>query len=80
MVVNIYKQRWQIEIFFKHLKQRLKVSSFVGTSENAVMIQIWTSLISILLLKYLQKKARYDWNLSNLVSFIRMNIFMKINI
>lgn len=80
LVANIYKQRWQIEIFFKHLKQRLKVSSFVGTSENAVMIQIWTSLIGILLLKYLQKKAKYDWNLSNLVGFIRMNIFVKINI
>lgn len=70
----------QIEIFFKHLKQRLKVSTFVGTSENAVMIQIWTSLIGILLLKYLQKKAKYDWNLSNLAGFIRMNIFVKINI
>lgn len=80
LVANIYKQRWQIEIFFKHLKQRLKVSSFVGTSENAVMIQIWTSLIGILLLKYLQKKAKYNWNLSNLVGFIRMNIFVKINI
>ena len=80
LVANIYKQRWHIEIFFKHLKQRLKVSTFVGTSENAVMIQIWTSLIGILLLKYLQKKAKYNWNLSNLVGFIRMNIFVKINI
>ncbi|WP_205600307.1 hypothetical protein [Sphingobacterium luzhongxinii] len=44
------------------------------------MIQIWTSIIGILLLKYLQKKAKYDWNLSNLVGFIRMNIFVKINI
>ena len=44
------------------------------------MIQIWTSLIGILLLKYLQKKAKYDWNLSNLVGFIRINIFIKINI
>ncbi|WP_282638396.1 transposase [Sphingobacterium thalpophilum] len=80
LVANIYKQRWHIEVFFKHLKQRLKVSTFLGTSENAVMIQIWTSLIGILLLKYLQKKAKYDWNLSNLVAFIRMNIFVKINI
>ena len=80
LVANIYKQRWHIEVFFKHLKQRLKVSTFIGTSENAVMIQIWTSLIGILLLKYLQKKAKYDWNLSNLVAFIRMNIFVKINI
>ena len=80
LVAKIYKQRWHIEVFFKHLKQRLKVSTFIGTSENAVMIQIWTSLIGILLLKYLQKKAKYDWNLSNLVAFIRMNIFVKINI
>lgn len=79
MVAMIYKQRWQIEIFFKHLKQRLKVTSFVGTSENAVQIQIWTALIGILLLKYIQKKVIYKWNLSNLVGFIRMNIFVKID-
>ncbi|MCW2261031.1 MULTISPECIES: IS4 family transposase [Sphingobacterium] len=59
MVAMIYKQRWQIEIFFKHLKQCLKVTSFVGTSKNAVQIQIWTSLIGILLLKYIQKKVIY---------------------
>lgn len=80
LIANIYKRCSQMEIFFKHLKQRLKVSTFVGMSENAVMIQIWTSLIGILLLKYLQKKAKYDWNLSNLAGFIRMNIFVKINI
>jgi IS4 transposase len=79
MVAMIYKQRWQMEIFFKHLKQRLKVTSFVGTSQNAVQIQIWTALIGILLLKYIQKKVIYRWNLSNLVSFIRMNIFVKID-
>lgn len=79
MVAMIYKQRWQIEIFFKHLKQRLKVTSFIGTSENAVQIQIWTALIGILLLKYIQKKVIYKWNLSNLVGFIRMNIFVKID-
>ncbi|MEN5435179.1 IS4 family transposase [Sphingobacterium faecium] len=79
MVSMIYKQRWQIEIFFKHLKQRLKVTSFVGTSANAVQIQIWTALIGILLLKYIQKSVIYKWNLSNFVSFIRMNIFVKID-
>lgn len=80
LVADIYKERWQIEIFFKHLKQRLKVTSFIGTSENAVQIQLWTSLIGILLLKYIQHKADYGWNLSNLVSFIRMNIFVKIDL
>lgn len=79
MVAMIYKQRWQIEIFFKHLKQQLKVASIVGTSQNAVQIQLWIALIGILLLKYIQKKVIYKWNLSNLVSFIRMNIFVKID-
>ncbi|WP_262709045.1 transposase [Sphingobacterium daejeonense] len=79
-VAALYKERWEIETFFKHLKQRLKVTSFVGTSENAVYIQIWTALIGILLFKYIQKKAKYNWNLSNLVNFIRMNIFVKIDL
>jgi hypothetical protein len=52
----------------------------VGTSENAVYIQIWTALIGILLYKYIQKKAKYNWNLSNLVNFIRLNIFVKIDL
>ena len=47
----IYKDRWQIELFFKALKQNLKVKTFVGTSANAVHIQIWTALLAILLLK-----------------------------
>lgn len=79
-VAALYKERWEIETFFKHLKQRLKVTSFVGTSENAVYIQIWTALIGILLFKYIQKRAKYSWNLSNLVNFIRLNIFVKIDL
>ncbi|MGO3307399.1 IS4 family transposase [Sphingobacterium sp. JB170] len=79
-VSALYKERWEIETFFKHLKQRLKVNSFVGTSENAVYIQIWTALIGILLFKYIQKRAKYSWNLSNLVNFIKLNIFVKIDL
>ncbi|MCW2260333.1 MULTISPECIES: hypothetical protein [Sphingobacterium] len=52
----------------------------MGSSENTVMNQMWTSLTGILLLKYLKNKAKYDLNLSNLVGFIRMNIFVKISI
>jgi IS4 transposase len=52
-VAAIYKDRWQIEIFFKTIKQNLKVKKFVGTNANALKIQIWTALIAILLLKYL---------------------------
>jgi hypothetical protein len=71
----IYKDRWQIELFFKAIKQNLKIKTFVGTSENALLIQIWTALISILLIKYLQFKAKFGWSLSNLVALLRWNLF-----
>jgi len=71
----IYKDRWHIELFFKALKQNLKVKTFVGTTENALYIQIWTALIAILLIKYLQFKSKFGWSLSNLVAFLRWNLF-----
>lgn len=79
-VADIYKERWAIEVFFKQIKTHMKIKSFVGTSENAVLIQIWTAMIAILLLKYLKEKAQYDWHLSNLVTFIRLNLFVKIGL
>lgn len=79
-VADIYKERWRIEIFFKNIKQHLKIKSFIGTSENAVQIQIWTALITMLVLLMLQKIAKYKWNLSNLVTFIRLNLFVKIQL
>jgi hypothetical protein len=71
----IYKERWEIEIFFKTLKQNLKVKTFVGTSENALRIQIWTALIAILLLKWLHHISKAGWSLSNLSALLRMNLF-----
>jgi len=71
----IYKARWQIEQFFKALKQNLKVKTFVGVSTNAVHIQIWTALIAMLLLRYLAFKSRLKWALSNLVALLRWNLF-----
>ncbi len=79
-ISELYKSRWQIEIFFKEIKQLLKIKSFIGTSENAVMIQIWTAMISILILKYLKAIAKYNWHLSNLVYFLRLNLFVKISL
>lgn len=73
-IAAIYKERWQIELFFKALKQTLKVKSFVGTSENAVQIQIWTALIAMLLLKYLLLKSTWGWSLSNLAAMLRFNL------
>jgi hypothetical protein len=75
-VARIYKDRWQIELFFKALKQNLRVKTFVGTSANALHTQIWTALIALLLLKYLQLKARFGWSLSNLVALLRMNLLV----
>jgi Transposase DDE domain len=75
-VAAIYKERWQIELFFKALKQHLRVKTFVGTSANALHTQIWTALIALLLLKYLQLKARFGWSLSHLVALLRMNLFV----
>jgi len=72
----LYKDRWQIELFFKALKQNLRIKTFVGTSPNALRIQIWAALIAILILKYLQLKARFGWSLSNLVALLRMNLFV----
>jgi hypothetical protein len=74
-IAAIYKDRWQIELFFKALKQNLKIKTFIGTSANAVKTQIWTALISMLLLRYLQLSSRFDWSLSNLVALLRMNLF-----
>lgn len=79
-ISELYKSRWQIEIFFREIKQLLHIKSFIGTSENAVMIQIWTALITILVLKYLKAIAKYGWQLSNLVAFLRLNLFVKINL
>jgi hypothetical protein len=74
-IAAIYKDRWQVELFFKALKQNLKIKTFVGTSANAVKTQIWTALICMLLLRYLLLRSRFGWSLSNLVAMLRMNLF-----
>ncbi len=74
-IAAIYKDRWQIELFFKALKQNLKIKTFVGISANAVKTQIWTALISMLLLRYLGLTSRFGWSLANLVALLRMNLF-----
>jgi len=74
-IAAIYKERWQIELFFKALKQNLTVKTFVGTSENALRIQIWTALIALLLLKWLHHLSKAGWSLSNLACMLRLNLF-----
>ena len=65
----------KLSYFSKALKQNLKIKTFVGTSANAVKIQVWTALIAILILRYLKLKAKFSWSLSNLVALLRMNLF-----
>lgn len=79
-ISQLYKARWSVEVFFKYLKQLFKVKAFVGTSPNAVRIQMWCALISILLFNYFKNKAKYPWHLSNLVSFLRISLFVKIDL
>ena len=74
-IAAIYQDRWQIELFFKAIKQNLRIKTFVGTSANAVKIQMWSALIAMLLLRFLQRRSRFGWSLSNLVALLRMNLF-----
>ena len=74
-IAAIYRDRWEIELFFKTLKQHLKVKTFVGTSENALRIQLWTALIALLLLKWLQHLSHRSWSFSNLAAMLRLNLF-----
>jgi hypothetical protein len=75
-IAAIYKDRWEIELFFKALKQNLRVKTFIGTSSNALHVQLWTALISILLLKYMQFCSKVGWSLSNLAALLRMNLMI----
>jgi transposase len=75
-VTEIYRDRWQIELFFKSVKQLLKIETFVGTRANAVKIQIWTALITILILRYLKLRSKFGWSLSNLVALLRQQLFV----
>ena len=74
-IADIYKARWEIELFFKALKQNLKVKTFIGVSENALRIQIWTALIAMLLLKWLHHLSKAGLSLANLASLLRLNLF-----
>lgn len=80
IVAEIYRDRWEIEKFFRAIKQNFRIKTFVGTSLNAVMIQIWTALIAILLVKYLQYQSSWDWSISNLTALLMMNLFIHKNL
>lgn len=76
-IAKIYKERWQIELFFKALKQQLKVKSFVGTSKNALLSQLWIALIAFLTLSYLKFKSKFGWSVYTLCSILPANLFAR---
>lgn len=75
-VAAVYKERWQIELLFKALKQNLRIKTFVGTSANALKTQIWTALIALLAVKFLQLQASFGWSLSRLMALLRQQLFV----
>ncbi len=75
-VARLYRERWQVEVFFRALKQNLRIKTFVGTSANALKIKIRTALIAVLLLKYLQLRASYGSSLSYWVALLRQQVFV----
>jgi len=76
-IAAIYKERWQVELFFKWIKQNLKIKSFIGNSKNAVLTQIWVALCSCLLLAYLKFSARLGWSLQKMLRLLQLNLFMR---
>lgn len=79
-IAQIYKERWQIELFFKSIKQQLKVKSFVGTSRNALLSQLWIALIAYLLLSYLKFISKFSWSLYTLCCILPANLFARRNL
>jgi len=74
-VADIYKQRWQVELFFKWIKQNLKIKSFLGTSKNAVMTQIWTAMITMLLLAYYKWRAKLGLSITEILKLLQVTLF-----
>jgi putative transposase len=77
LVAQIYKQRWQVELFFKWIKQNLKLKCFVGVSDNAVMTQIMVAMCAFLLLAYLKFTSHFSQSLQQMIRLIRVNAFIR---
>jgi putative transposase len=80
VVADLYRQRWQIETFFRWIKQNLKIKAFYGTSENAVLIQIWTAMISYLLLLWINLRSQVGWSILELTRLVQNLIMERCNL
>jgi len=76
-IATIYKERWKVELFFKWLKQNLKIKAFIGNSKNAILTQIWVALCTCLILAYLKFSAKLDWSLQKIIRILQLNLFMR---
>ena len=76
-IADIYKSRWQVELFFKWIKQNLKIKTFVGTSKNAVMTQIWIALCMYLLLAIIKFQSKITKSLQQILRLMQLNVFEK---
>ena len=76
-IADIYKQRWQIKLFFKWIKQNLKIKAFIGNTKNAVLTQIWTALCMVLLLAYLKFMNKLGRSLQPILRLLQLNLFMR---
>jgi putative transposase len=79
-VAELYRRRWQVELFFKWIKQNLKIKAFYGTSRNAVLIQIWTALIAYLLLVWVKFKTKAGWGLLELTRLAQIMLLERLNL
>lgn len=76
-IAAIYKERWQIELFFKWIKQNLKIKSFIGTSRNAVLTQIWVAMCVYLILAFIKLRSKLSKSLQQMIRLLQMNLFEK---
>lgn len=76
-IAEIYKQRWQVELFFRWIKQNLKIKSFLGTTKNAVMTQIWVALCVHLILAYLKFAGRFSASMRSMLQLLQLNLFSR---
>jgi IS4 transposase len=76
-ISNLYKDRWKIELFFKWIKQHLRINSFYGTSENAIKIQIWIAISTYVLIAIIKKKLKIPESLYTILQILSINIFEK---
>ncbi|MFT6046887.1 MAG: IS4 transposase [Arenicella sp.] len=74
-IADIYKSRWQVELFFKWIKQNLKIKSFIGTSKNAVMTQIWIAMCIYLIVAFLKLQSATSKNMQQILPVLQLNLF-----